>query len=111
MSKRAPRIPVVVRRMVRRIVAEFAPEKVFLFGSRARGGGAPAGDVDLLVVLTVKGSPRDMRIRIGVALAEFAVPVDIVVTSAERLRARQGIPGTIERSAVREGRVVYARPA
>jgi predicted nucleotidyltransferase len=45
--------------MVRRIVQRFDPEKVILFGSHARGTAGPDSDVDLLVVMTVRGSKRD----------------------------------------------------
>lgn len=37
--------------LLRSIVAEFAPRKVILFGSAARGEAGPDSDLDLLVVL------------------------------------------------------------
>jgi predicted nucleotidyltransferase len=36
--------------IVRRIVETAQPEKVILFGSRARGGARPGSDFDLLVI-------------------------------------------------------------
>jgi predicted nucleotidyltransferase len=36
--------------IVRRLVDAFRPERVYLFGSRARGEGGPDSDCDLLVV-------------------------------------------------------------
>jgi uncharacterized protein len=36
----------LIQEMVRRIVSEFHPEKVYLFGSRARGDERPDSDVD-----------------------------------------------------------------
>ena len=60
--------------MVNRIVNEFQPERVILFGSHARGEGGPDSDVDLLVVMPVEGSRRDKAIEIGVALHDVRLP-------------------------------------
>ncbi|HAM59033.1 MAG TPA: hypothetical protein DCQ64_27910 [Candidatus Rokubacteria bacterium] len=37
--------------MTRRLVATYRPERIFLFGSRARGTAGPDSDYDLLVVV------------------------------------------------------------
>jgi hypothetical protein len=42
-------------------------------------------------------------------LHEFKVAKDIIVTTPEDFEWRKEIPGTIERPAAREGKVVYAR--
>jgi predicted nucleotidyltransferase len=95
--------------MVRRIVKRFDPERIILFGSYARGTAGPDSDVDLLVVMPVTGSLREKAIEIGVALHGFDMPKDIVVTTPEDFAWRKDIPGTIERPAALEGRVLYAR--
>jgi predicted nucleotidyltransferase len=95
--------------MVKRIVDEFDPEKVILFGSHARGDGTPDSDVDLLVVMPIRGSKRETRIAIGVSLSDFGVPLDIVVSTPQELKERRRIPGTIERPAMLEGRILYER--
>lgn len=98
-----------IRRMVDLVVARFHPEKVILFGSHARGEAGPDSDVDLLVVMPVRGSRREKAIEIGVALHDIRVPKDIIVTTPEDFEWRKEIVGTIERPAVREGKVLYAR--
>lgn len=95
--------------MVRRIVRRFDPERIILFGSYARGTAGPDSDVDLLVVMPVTGSRREKAIEIGVALHGFGVPKDIMVTAPEDFAWRKEIPGTVERPAALEGRVLYAR--
>ena len=99
-----------IRKMVERIVREFRPAKVILFGSHARGEAGPDSDVDLLVVMDCKGSKREKRLAIRLALHKFPIPKDIIVTTPEEFAWRKEIPGTIERPAEREGKVLYASP-
>jgi predicted nucleotidyltransferase len=95
--------------MVRRIVNLFHPDKIILFGSHARDGAGPNSDVDLLIVMPLSGSKREKQVEIRLALQSIRIPKDIVVTTPEDFLWRQELPGTIERPAAREGRVLYAR--
>ena len=96
--------------MVRRIVDQFQPEQVILFGSHAREDAGPDSDVDLLVVMPVEGSKRAKQIEIRIALHNIPVPKDIIVSTPEEFAWRRQIIGTIEEPAAREGKVLYARP-
>lgn len=98
-----------IERMVQRIVKRFDPERIILFGSHARGGAGPDSDVDLLVVMPVSGSKREKQLEIRLALRQFHIAKDIIVTTPEEFAWRKEIPGTIERPAAREGKVLYAR--
>jgi uncharacterized protein len=95
--------------MVRRIVRRFRPDRVILFGSHARGHAGPDSDVDLLVVMPVKGLKHKKQVQIRVALHDIHIPKDIIVTTPEDFEWRKEIPGTIEYPAAQEGRVLYAR--
>jgi predicted nucleotidyltransferase len=99
----------LIRRIVKRIVQQFDPEQVILFGSQARGDAGPDSDVDLLVVMDVKGSRLEKTVEIQLALREFLVPLDILVTTPEDFAWRKDVVGTIEWPAAREGKVLYAR--
>ena len=98
-----------IQKMVELIVERFHPEKVILFGSHARGEAGPDSDVDLLIVMPVKGSRREKAVQIGVALQDIRAPKDIIVTTPENFEWRKEISGTVERPADREGMVLYAR--
>jgi predicted nucleotidyltransferase len=95
--------------MVRLIVAEFDPDQIILFGSHARGQAGPNSDVDLLVVMPVRGSKRAKQLEVRAALHDVQVPKDIVVSRPEEFQRRKDIVGTIEHPAAREGQVLYAR--
>jgi predicted nucleotidyltransferase len=96
--------------MVRRIRDRFHPDRIILFGSHARGEAGPDSDVDLLVVMPVKGEVRRKRLEIRLALHDIRVPKDVIVTTPEDFQWRKEIPGTIERPAALEGKVLYERP-
>lgn len=95
--------------MVRRIVKHFDPERIILFGSHACGDASPDSDVDLLVVMPVKGSKREKSVEIGVALHDIPVAIDVIVTKPEDFAWRKEFVSTIERPAVREGKVLYVK--
>ena len=97
--------------MVRRIVEQFHPDKVILFGSRAGGRCAADSDVDLLVVMPVKGSVRRKAMEIDLALADRTLPLDLIVVTPEQFERDRDRIGTIVRPAAREGKVLYDRAA
>lgn len=96
-------------RIVERIVKRFAPEKVILFGSHARGEAGPDSDFDLLIVMQPKGRKSAQELEILKSLRAFRVPADVIVTTPVDFAWRSEIPGTIERPASLEGRVLYAK--
>lgn len=108
MRKNHGNVQTQIRRIVRRIVERFEPERVILFGSHARGDAGPDSDVDLLVVMEVQGSKREKRLEIQATLAEWSIPLDVIVTRPVDFLWRKDMVGTIEWPATREGKVLYA---
>jgi predicted nucleotidyltransferase len=105
------KIDKIIREMVRRVVEGFHPEMIVLFGSHARGNAGPDSDVDLLVVMPVNGSKRDLTIKIRKALAGIGLAKDVVVATPEELARYRDLVGTIIYPAMHEGTVVYERSA
>ncbi len=100
----------VLAEITQRIVATSDPEQIILFGSQARAEAGPDSDLDLLVIKDEVASPRAEAARIYRALAGLRTPVDIVVMRSEDVRRYRDVVGTIVRPALREGKVLYARP-
>jgi predicted nucleotidyltransferase len=98
-----------VAAMAHRIVRRFRPEKVILFGSHATGRAGLDSDVDLLVVMPLTTSKAAHELEIRAALRAFHTPKDVIVTTPEAFEWRRAVPGTIERSAARSGRVLYEK--
>ena len=98
----------VIAVMVDRIVDGFRPERIILFGSRARGTAGDDSDIDLLVVFPEPIDRKTMTISIMKSLADLPVGKDIVVTTTEELKTRGGLSSTILHPALQEGKVLYA---
>jgi uncharacterized protein len=103
------RIERTVAAMAHRIVRRFRPEKVILFGSHATGRAGPDSDVDLLVVMPLTASKTAHELEIRAALRAYPTAMDVIVTTPEGFAWRRTVPGTIERSAARSGRVLYEK--
>ncbi len=92
---------------VRRIVDQFHPVKIILFGSYARGAAGPDSDVDLLVVMDVRDSKRQQAVEIDLALSDRTFPLDLIVVTPEEFEKYRDIVGHILYPAVREGKILY----
>jgi uncharacterized protein len=107
----ATNVDATLREIVDRIVREFTPRRIILFGSRARGTAVAESDVDLLVVTDHPGSRREQAVAIDLALADLRVAKDILVVGTEELERDRDVVGTIAYPAWREGIVLYDRAA
>lgn len=95
--------------IVRRIVQVIDPEKVILFGSRARGDTRPDSDFDLMVIKE-SNEPRYRRSApLYTALADLPVEVEIMVYTPEEVRQWEAVEEAFATTAIREGRVLYER--
>src|SRR5262245_36466575 len=97
----------LISTMADRIVHDFHPVRLILFGSHARGDARPESDIDLLVVLPQVTNKRQAAIEIRRALADLPVCKDIIVTTSEEITRRGNLVGTVLRPALREGKVLY----
>ena len=95
--------------MTARIVRDFDPMQIILFGSHARGDAQPQSDVDLLVVFSEITDKRKAAVDIRRALADLPVAKDILVTTPEELARHRDLVGTTLRAAQREGEILYER--
>ena len=95
--------------IVNRLVREFDPLKIILFGSHARGEANMHSDLDLLVVLRRVSPKRREVVEMRCALGDLPVSKDVIVTTPEEIDRRGDLVGTVLRPALREGRVLYER--
>jgi predicted nucleotidyltransferase len=92
-----------------RIVAEFRPERVILFGSHAYGVPRPDSDVDLLVILPFDEQPAYKAIEI-VTRAVPRFPVDLLARTPEQVTERLELGDFFMREVMERGKVLYEAP-
>lgn len=97
-----------IQELVNKIVQEFKPLEVILFGSHARGDAGPDSDVDLLVVMSHNehSSRKAAEITSRVHPGRFAL--DLIVRSPEVVSQRLQLNDWFVHELMREGRVLYA---
>ena len=99
--------PPYLSEVVNRIVQNFHPEKIILFGSWARGEAREDSDLDLLVVLPEVEHTRNTAIQIGNSLSNLPISKDIIVATPEEIEKYGSTIGSILLPAVTEGKVIY----
>lgn len=99
----------VLAEIVRRLVAAYRPERVYLFGSKARGDGGPDSDYDLLLVVPDDASPERRESTLAYrALRGTGVGADVVVWVRSRFEARKRVVTSLPATVLREGKLIHA---
>lgn len=89
-----------------RLVEQFAPEKVILFGSLARGGARWDSDADILVVMPYQGRPL-AKIREIRKSCRPSFPLDLLIWRPEDIEPRYRWGDPIIREALDHGEVLH----
>ncbi len=92
-----------------RIVRDFEPERVILFGSHARGDAGKYSDVDLLVILPFEGKSyrKSAEIRSRVR-SDFSM--HLVARTPEEVERRLALGDFFLQEVMEEGKVLYDSP-
>jgi predicted nucleotidyltransferase len=95
--------------VVRRLVEAYRPERIYLFGSVARGDAGPDSDYDIVVVVP-DDAPAELRSSrtAYVALWGTGVASDVLVWTASQFDSRLHLAASLPATVVREGRLLHA---
>ncbi|OHB29439.1 MAG: hypothetical protein A2X84_01205 [Desulfuromonadaceae bacterium GWC2_58_13] len=99
---------ITIRSFTERIVREYNPEKVILFGSLASGRGREDSDVDLLVILQFQGSSFRKSLDILNRLDPH-FPIDLIARRPDETAQRYAQGDPLIREALDKGKVLYER--
>jgi predicted nucleotidyltransferase len=96
--------------MTRRLVAEFDPEQIILFGSHAWGQADSGSDVDLMVIVrSSDASSYERTIQAHECLGEFDVPKDVIVKTQAEFDFFRDVRASLEYKVLRQGKTLYER--
>lgn len=99
----------VLHEMVDRLVHALHPERIYLFGSRARGNAGPDSDYDLLAVAPDSDlAPHRRDVLAFRALCGVGAAKDVLVWTREEFESRSQAASSLPATVLREGRLIYA---
>jgi predicted nucleotidyltransferase len=98
-----------LRLVVERLVGAYQPDRIYLFGSIARGDQGADSDYDLMVIVPDDAPPerRDSRLAYQ-ALRGTGIAADVVVWTRDRFDRRTRVIASLPATVMREGQLVHA---
>jgi predicted nucleotidyltransferase len=99
----------VLAEIVFRLVGAYHPERIYLFGSAARGEAGPDSDYDIMVVVPDQSEPerRDCDLAYRV-LRGLRVAKDVLVWPRSEFEKRLHLKASFPSTILREGKLLYA---
>lgn len=95
--------------IVHRLVEAFRPERIYLFGSKARSDESKDSDYDLMIVVPDNAPPEKRRSRLAYqALRGTRVAADVLVLPHQAFESRLHLKASLPATVIREGVLLYA---
>lgn len=89
------------------IVTNVDPDRIILFGSRARGDHSEQSDFDLCVLKAGVSHRRNLAKQIYRLLYDSGAAVDVIVETPERFEQLRGNQFLVYKNIAEHGRVIY----
>ena len=98
-----------LRAVVERPIEAYRPERIYVFGSMARGEAGPDSDYDLLLIVPddAESDRRGSRLAYR-ALRGTGTAADVLVSTRSRFDARARVVASLPATVLREGRLLHA---
>ena len=78
-----------IKQITQKIVNEFNPKMIYLFGSYAKGNATALSDLDLLIIDDSKRQKNKIALEISKSLFPRNYALELIVTSSEEIKAKQ----------------------
>jgi len=96
-----------IKRLTELLIEAAKPNRIIMFGSRARGEAGEDSDLDVMVVEEAVSDRVGEMVRLNRLLRSSDIPVDLLVVSAEKFNYWCDTPGNVYFEAATEGEVLY----
>lgn len=97
-------LPLEARLIVERLKHGLAAERIYLFGSHARGEAGPDSDFDFLIVVPESASSRyDRAVEARRLVSDIFAPKDIIVLTRQEWEADKEVVCSLASTVLREG--------
>lgn len=103
-------IKVVIQNIIQKLITEYAPQKVILFGSYAYGTPGPDSDIDLLIIKDTRERFIDRWVTVQHILTgtHRSLPVETLVLTPKEVEDRLAIGDQFVAKILEKGEILYA---
>lgn len=97
-----------INEIVGRLVREFDPEKIILFGSHVWGTPHADSDVDIFIIVSHADIPPVQRAtRAYRCLQGLGIPTEVIVSTSQEVERFRSVPSSLTRKILERGKIVY----
>lgn len=94
--------------IINRLVREFKPEKIILFGSYAWGNPQANSDLDILIILKSSDIPPTRRAAKAYrCLQGLKFPVEVIVSTLKEVEKFRSVPSSLTHKILDKGKILY----
>jgi len=98
----------ILKDITSRLIKEFSPEKIILFGSHAWGTPTEDSDLDMMVVVSESAERPTIRAqRAYRCLRGIKVSKDIIVKTRKEINKFINVKASLESEIMERGKVIY----
>jgi predicted nucleotidyltransferase len=102
-------VDLTLQELVRRLVEAYQPQRIYLFGSKARGDEEPDSDYDLLLIVADDAPAEHQRSRLAYqVLRGTGIAADVLVWTRSRFDKRSRVVASFPATVLREGKLIHA---
>lgn len=109
MENQSPESDPILAEIVRRLVKAYQPERIYLFGAKARGDAGPDSDYDLMVIVPDDAPAERRRARLAYqVLWGTGTAADVLVWTRGYFESRVHLAASLPATVLREGKLLHA---
>ena len=98
-----------ITEIVNKIVLNYKPEKIILFGSYAEGNPTEDSDLDFLIIKDTDKSSYERDMEVRRLLRGSKTPLDILVYTNKEINKWKDLKTSFESYILRTGKILYAK--
>lgn len=99
----------MIKEIVTKIVNNFNPEKVIIFGSQVWGKPGTWSDIDILIIMNYNGTSSQVAAKVSKIARPKYVPMDILIRTPEEIDQRIKLNDHFIKRILSGGKVLYDR--
>src|SRR2546425_5595878 len=94
-----------------KLIRDYSPERIILFGSHGMEEQTADSDIDLLIIKKTPKRPVDRRIEVERLLSPRSLPLDLTVYTPDEVRELFSVGSPFIEEVLETGRLLYMRKA